>query len=208
MLLLSLIFGSALWMGCGGKIAIRYYMLEPMHPSEKDVTFCPDQGDKILVGVGPVTIAEYLQRTEMVIRNHRRQLTLTDDHQWAEPLEASVMRVMTTNLSHLLKPRGMTVLSWRDMSTLDYQIQLNLIRLDSEHAGSAVLEARWMLLKGKEREVVCIHTSRLKEKLPFIPDETGDYRAIVATESRLLEALSREMVDSLQYWVADFNKNK
>jgi hypothetical protein len=199
LLLLLLISGPGVWPGCGGKVAIRYYMLEPMRPSPQETALVSDHDETILIGVGPITVAEYLQRTEIIIRNHRRQLILADDHQWAEPLEATVMRVMTANLSHLLKGDGTTVLPWRDMSALDYQIKLELIRLDSEQADNAVLEARWMLLKGSERNVIGIHTVRLEEKLPFNPDETENYHAIVAAESRLLEQLSREMADGVRY---------
>ncbi len=200
-LLILLIAGTALWPACSGKIAVRYYLLAPISPPRQEAALIPDDNENILIGIGPITIADYLKRTEIVTRNHSEQLILADDHQWAEPLESSVMRVMTANLSHLLPRDTTTVLPWREISALDYQIRLDLIRLDSEQADTAFLEARWMILKGKKRQVLAIHTSRLEERLPLNPDETENYNAIVAAESRLLEKLSREMAGSLQYWM-------
>lgn len=184
--------------GCGEKIAIRYYLLESIPPSgEQTVAVTPDDRN-LLIGVGPVTIPEYLKRTEMVTRDSRNQLELADYHQWAEPLENSVMRVLTANLSGLLPGERITVLPWRATSDIDYQIKVDLIRLDSENADRAFLEARWVVLTGKSRELVSLHSSHFETPITVTTDETERFNAVVAAQSHLLERLSREMADRIQ----------
>ncbi len=183
----------AVWGGCGGSTAItRFYLLDSMAEPAGEVGAGAAGHKDIVIGVGPVNIPEYLKRSEIVTRDGRNKLLLADFDLWAEPLEENVSRVLAKNLSILLPSNRIAVFPWRGMPSIQYQIKLDLIRFDGEQNGHAFLDARWMILSGKEKEILLVRRSAFRE-----PIVSKTYEAIVGAQSRLIEKLSRDIAAAL-----------
>ena len=88
--------------GCLGRSQpTRFYLLQSIAgiPAEKTAE---GKSDGLRIGVGPLTIPEYVDRPQIVTLVGPHELDLADLDQWAEPLKESVPRVLGENLSILL----------------------------------------------------------------------------------------------------------
>jgi hypothetical protein len=145
-----------------------------------------------VVGVGPVAIPEYLDRASIVLLNGGEEVTLSDAHQWAEPLRAGVPRVLAENLSAMVPTDAVAVFPWRTPWTVHYRVTLEILRFDGPLGGPAVLHARWRLLDGAGRELA-LRAVRRREAV----SEPG-HAALVAAQSRLLAGVSRDIAAEIR----------
>ena len=76
---------------------------------------------------------------------------------------------------------------------MDYQISVEIVQMDGSLDGEVHLTAQWSILEGKKGNIMITRKSRFKaSKAPT------DYGELVAAQSRLVEALSREIAESIQ----------
>jgi len=146
----------------------------------------------IVVGVGPVDLPAHLNRSQIVTRATDYQLTLSESHQWAEPLKDSVTRVLVTNISNMLDTNRVFVIPRRQKISLDFQISIDIQRFDGRLGEEAVLDARWTLHGRDTREPLLSQSTIVKE---ITKDDS--YNALVAASSRALEVLSMEIADAI-----------
>ena len=71
------------------------------------------------VGIGPVTLPQYLDRPQIVERTGPNSLKIAEFDRWAEPLNNTVPRILVQNISQLLQsdrvyalPRRTTTCPW------------------------------------------------------------------------------------------------
>src|SRR6478735_8541166 len=149
-------------------------------------------GGGVGIGVGPVMLAEYLDRPNLVIQEAPNQLAVAESHRWAGELSASVARVTAANLGRLLHTGNVRTYPWQNDSEVRYQVTLDIRQLHSESDGFAVIEAGWRAYSLPDR--------RLKASKAFTsrePLESDGYNASVAAQSRLLERLAENIAASL-----------
>ena len=146
----------------------------------------------IAVGVGPIELPPHLNRSQIVTRTSDYQLDLSESHQWAEPLKDSVSRVIAINLSNMLESNRVYVIPRRQKVSLDFQVSVDIARLDGRLGEAADLGARWTLYGKDTREP-------LLSKTTIVHEETrdGTYDALVGASSRTLEALSKEIAEAI-----------
>jgi hypothetical protein len=174
--------------GCLGRSQpTRFYLLQSISgiPAEKTAVL---KREGMHIGVGPITLPEYVDRPQIVTLVGPHELALADFDQWAEPLKESVPRILGENVSALLATQHVYVYPWTGSTPLDYQIEVDVTRFDAARSGEAMLNARWTILSGNSKEI-------LMRKNSVITEESGGpgYDALAAAESRLLEKLSREI---------------
>jgi uncharacterized lipoprotein YmbA len=128
-----------------------------------------------------------------VTRASRNELRLAEFAQWGEPLGSNVSRVLMENLSILLATDQVILFPKRVPISIDYQVAVEMTRFDVEAGGNARLDARWAIF-GEDGK-----TMLLKGKSSYVePVGSADYGAMVAAESRTLEALSREIAAAIR----------
>lgn len=150
-------------------------------------------GGGVGIGVGPVSIAEYLNRPNLVTQQGPNQLAVSEDHRWAGDLSASIARVTSTNLGRQMKSGNVRTYPWLRDDEIRYQVTLDIRQLHSEDDGYAVIEAGWRAYSLPERT--------LKASKSFVDREalTADgYAAMVAAQSRLLERLAENIAAGLR----------
>ncbi len=180
--------------GCAASSPTRFYVLRP---STEGVASKPSEGPEagcISIGVGPIKVADYLDRPEVVTRVASNEIKVTEFEQWAEPLGQNISRVLAENLSTLLCTTVVVTFPWSLSAPIDYQVEVHVIRLDGHLGGDSTLEARWMAFRsGRPKKLVA------SKKVVFTESTDGrDYRALVASESRALEVLSRDIAEALK----------
>jgi len=179
--------------GCLGRSQpTRFYLLRPITSLPAEQT-AAGKVEGMHIGVGPLTLPEYVDRPQIVTLVGPHELDLADFDQWSEPLKESVPRTLGENLSALLSTQHIYLYPWTGSTPLDYQIEVQVTRFDAIRGGDAVLNTRWTILAGNSKEI-------LLRKNSVITQEAGGigYEALVAAESQLLEKLSREIAAAIK----------
>jgi hypothetical protein len=97
------------------------------------------------------------------------------------------------NLSDLLSNEPIAVFPLKATRRIDYQVQVEVVRLDSDFEGKTSLITRWGILSDEDKKLLLIRWSRYSE-----PAGSQDYEALVAAQSRALEKLSREIAAAIK----------
>ena len=144
------------------------------------------------IGVGPINLAEYIDRPNLVIAQSPNQLSVAEDHRWAGDLAASIARVTAANLGRRLNTGNIRTYPWRNDSEINYQVTLDIRQLHGGHDGYAVIEAGWRIYTLPDR--------RLKASRTFVDREaqaSDGYPELVAAQSRLLSRLAGDIAAGL-----------
>ena len=124
---------------CGRSIPTSYYILE-------SASSAMESGDmpKTSLRVAPVSVPAYLDRTGLVRHGDGAgNLTVEENHQWAEPLAEGIRRVLQEELAAPLRSRGVHVLANADDSDSDTILHVHVERLDAAKPGMVRMVAQW-----------------------------------------------------------------
>jgi uncharacterized protein len=145
------------------------------------------------IGVGPVVIAEYLDRPNLIIAESGNQLGIAEDHRWAGDLSSSVARVTAANLGRRLNTGNVRTYPWRGDDEMMYQVTLDVRQLHGTADGYAVIEAGWRAYSLPDRKLRASKTFVDREAL-----DADGYQPLVAAQSKLLSRLASEIATSLK----------
>jgi uncharacterized lipoprotein YmbA len=177
--------------GCASSTPTNFYVLTPS-PGSESLGLATLSARGPSVGLGPVTLPQYLDRPQIVSRASRAKLNLAEFDQWGAPLKDNVASVLAENVSTLVPTDHITVHPWSRSASIDYQIVVDITRFDgSMDGGEVLLLARWRIV-GKDGKELVKKKSRVKQQVA-----SADYEGTVTAMSRALEALSQEMVNAL-----------
>lgn len=176
----------ALLTACGTTPSSRHYLLTaPDAPLPQGVT--PS------VGVGPITVPEYLNRDSLVRRSDSNSLRISSTERWAEPLQDGILRVTALNLAGLLETENVRVYPWHPDRAPEYGVRLRLIEMDSSDQ-QVVLVAEWFVYRVTDNDTIARKLSKQTRVLAET-DNTGN--DIVKAYSDLLYELSAEIAESI-----------
>jgi uncharacterized lipoprotein YmbA len=129
-----------------------------------------------------------------VTRVSQNELRLSEFDQWGEPLKNNFSHVLAENLSILLCTDNIDFFPWRRRNIpIDYQVAMEVTRLDGKLGENALLRARWTLLGGDGKKVLLKRQSSFSELTG-----TQDHEALVSAQSRALADLSREIAEAIK----------
>jgi uncharacterized lipoprotein YmbA len=175
-----------------GNAPSRFYVLNSLTgPGERARTATVQP--HVTIGIGPVEFPAYLDRQQIVTRVSENELHLAGFDEWAEPLKDNFTRVLVENLYALLLEEAFEVFPFRGSAEIDYQVEVEVIRLDGRLGGDASLTVRWTLFERHGRELLLTEKSSIHE-----PARGSDYAALVAAQSRAVEAFSREIAGAIK----------
>lgn len=149
-------------------------------------------GGGVGIGVGPVMLAEYLDRPNIVLQDGPHRLAVAEDHRWAGSLESSIMRVTAANLGRRLGTGNVRGYPWTGDEGITWQVTLDIREFHGGADGHAVLEAGWRVYQLPARRLAASRTFVAREEL------RGDgYDELVAAQSRLLSRLAADIAQSM-----------
>jgi hypothetical protein len=175
-----------------GSTPAAYYILEPGHPAP-DVRSTARTLAPITIGIGPVSVPAYLDRSAIVTRTAPNRVRINDDHRWAAPLQDEILRVLASDLADGPGVREVIVFPWTSEVTPDFRIQV-LVRAFEGVPGDRVhLDAVWRLTsKTSNRHLDIQRISRIDQQVAG----TG-YDALAAAMGKALDTLSLEMLSAI-----------
>ena len=172
---------------CGSSPTSRFYTLTPLQNAE--IPAAAEVAElRGIVAVGPVEIADYLDRPQIVRREGATSVTLLEGDRWAGSLQSDLARVLIDNLGVLLGPKGYVVLPWEVTARAGGRAQISVMRFEGTGQNTVVLDAFWTL-HGKERgEILTASREVIVE-----PAGGNGAEGIVEAMSRALAELSRRI---------------
>jgi len=177
--------------GCAGSAPTRFYVLAPVAGVEKSNPAVPSKAG-IAVGVRRVALPDYLDRPQIVTRSSPNKLDLAEFDRWAAPLGDAFPRILAENLAIMIPTDRVAVFPWPRSAQVDYEVTVEVTQFEGRLGGECSLVARWSIFGGEKKGLLTTGKSSLREPAG------GDYEALVAAESRLVGALSRDIAAALR----------
>jgi uncharacterized lipoprotein YmbA len=188
--ILLLIVLSATLASCGTSAEPHFYTLSaadgvPPHKIDKPV-------EGFRMAVGPVTILETVDRPELVVRVGANEVTLAEQHRWAQPLRNEIARVIAENLEQYLGGIQVVTYPYHASREVDYRVFVDIQHFDSILGQAVTVDALWSIRDGSGG-------GRISERT--IAQETprgNGYDALVAAHSHALARLSAEIAEAMR----------
>lgn len=171
--------------GCALQPPAQFYQLQDGAPPLP----AADQGPALLLG--PLQLADYLQRENLLQRQADDSLSLSQEARWAGSLQDDVGQLLLRQLASRLQTSRIAL--YPDRVGFDNQLQavLSISRLDSGASQPARLQAQWRLLDGQGQ----LRGSRL---LSLQAEHDGTPRDQVRAQSELLQQLAAELAAAIR----------
>jgi hypothetical protein len=167
-------------LGCGVTPHTQHYVLD------SQTVAAAANSNPVSLGIGPVLVAEYLDRAQIALKNGSR-LELDEFHRWGEPLSAGITRVMMEQLSTQLGNGKLVRFPWRADEIPDLRIKLLVLELNRRD-NSALMKVAWSLTETGSGEELYRGMENYRQPLA-----DQNYDTLVAAYSQLLHQLSMHM---------------
>jgi uncharacterized lipoprotein YmbA len=179
---------------CSATPAARFYTLSPIDvvESNKQKTNQQMSLKKHIVAIGPVSVASYLDRSEIVTRTSPTHLELAGFDRWAEPFEDIVASAIAKNISSLLPSVHSIIDPWPE-ANIEYQLLLKINTFERDQNGNIVLDASWGLLQQPNREMKVVNESNI-----VFNGSSENFNDITKNMSLVLVKLSEEIAVELR----------
>jgi uncharacterized lipoprotein YmbA len=171
----------------------RFFTLSPHSQGEESTEKRPNRAPAISLGIGPVSLPAYLDRQEIVTRVAQNQVRLSGYDRWAEPLEEGVGRVVSQNVASILRAERITSYPWPIDRKPLYQVELEVLRFETNNAHEAQVAARWTVRHTGKKDLVRYRDTRLSR-----PAHERSTAASVAALSDVLAELSRQIAQAIE----------
>jgi uncharacterized lipoprotein YmbA len=169
----------------------RFYRME----SSSAPTGMPQPGISTqslpLIGIGPVQLASYLDRPQMVERSTPYRLKLHEFDRWAGTLQENIVQVLNEVIQRELEMAQVVAYPWHSSVRPGYEVVLRINRFERQ-VDRLRLQARWILIVQPQGQLV-----GLDQQLFEAPIEDNDMEAVVAAASAALEQLGHAIAEDL-----------
>ncbi|MFZ5569288.1 MAG: PqiC family protein, partial [Thermodesulfobacteriota bacterium] len=153
--------------------------------------------ETIGVSIGPVTVPEILNRPQIVIRNPRSGLQISQFNRWTEPLKTEIAAILADNIAALCGSDRIIPYTRENLFQPEYRLVIHIILLEGKPPEEIRLEAVWSIRENKTGKTMRLGKSRFQE--PLISESCDD---LMAAHSRILAAFSRELARELSAAIA------
>ncbi|ETX03005.1 MAG: hypothetical protein ETSY1_01605 [Candidatus Entotheonella factor] len=173
--------------GCAATQPVTFYTLSPLETLSQPTGTTPLSED-VAIGVGPVTLPEFIERPQIVVRTTLNRIEVDEFHRWGGSLQEDISRTLAQNLSALIGTHRVHVYPSREPLEIVYRVALDIRQFDGQLGESIRLNAIWILIDEQTTEVLLVRRFTFRA-----PAATLDYESLVAAHSAALAALSREI---------------
>lgn len=171
--------------GCAATPPAQFYQLQQGNPG------LPQADAGVAVLLGPLKLADYLQRETLVQRQGDDTLVIAQQARWVGSLQDDVAQLLLRQLAGRLDSSRLALYPDRVGFKPEAQLLLSISRLDSGPYQPAVLEAQWRLLDGTGK-MLDSRLVRLEEK------HNGELTDQVRAQSLLLQSLAAQMATAVR----------
>jgi len=172
---------------CGTSPPVRFYSLsEPAAPTVAKTS------DAVLV-MGPFTVAQYLKRPQIVVRDADQRLQLAEFDQWAETPPQAIVPWLTRDVDRQLANAVVVAFPSLGHGDAPYRVRGTIAQWDTDAGGTAVLVVQWECVTGKDAVLIPLRTSRYTAQASR-PDNYSD---VVRALNQTLSEFAKDMTATL-----------
>lgn len=184
-----LFFLACLLVGCGSSPTLHYYTLSADAPASGGA------GDSagLRIAVGPITLPEVVDRPQLVIRTGANQVTLIEEHRWAESLKSQIPRVIAENLGRLLGTVQIWAYPQLPSGPMDYRVSINIQRFESVPGQTVNIDALWSIQQPSHSD----ENSKIGWSAVQQPVGGQGYNTLATAHSRALAVISGEIAKAI-----------
>ena len=164
----------------------HFYTLEPqstLHDIKSSVS-----KNKVLIGIGPLSLPALLDRKQMVNHTENNTIELAEFDLWATPLKDNVIAVLTKNMATLQPNAIVRSYPWGVYGDVDYRLILDITRFDIQFSKSVCIEASWAIMEEKKHTIVNNGQAKIERGL-----DDNTYQGAAQLLSQLLSQLSQKI---------------
>ncbi len=124
----------------------RYFLLRPLAETGSGPAL-----DDLVLGVGPMDVPDYLDRTEMIELVGPYEVRYSPQDRWVEPLGTQLRRVLGENLIALLGPDRVVTYPWYQEERVGLQVEVVFEPIRLSDDGNWEGDAYWLIRDGASR---------------------------------------------------------
>ena len=191
MKLLGALVAVGLLVGCSSTPVTRFYVLSPLGPTE---TGQAQSTNAVAVAIREVRLPQYLERPQIVTRGGNHQIQLADDAQWAGNLQQDMTRVLTENLTNLLKSDRVFSAPHNSPLKPDFRLDLEVLRFEQDPDRRVELSVRWWLIRASDNTLLeapstTLYGTRLDDR---------SYESLIASMSSVYGELAQVIARNIK----------
>jgi uncharacterized lipoprotein YmbA len=189
---IATLFVALLLPGCAGAPSepTRFYRLDGQPQRAQTSSLIPQPGEG-LIGVGPVKLAAYLDRPQIVERQSPHRLGLHEFDHWAGSLQENIVQVVSDKMRQRLTHMQVISYPWHSAVKPDYEVALSINRF--ERSGERIwLKLRWALIRSRDNKLLVMQRMVIEEPLEGSGIEAG-----VEAANRAVGQLAERIVASI-----------
>lgn len=177
--------------GCitGTSAPSSFYILAPTQNARPVEAPAAAGSRKLLIVLGPVTVAPYLDRPQIVSRGSGVRVSLAEFDRWAEPLDQSLIRTLAEDVARLTADSAMVV-PGRDEEDADARVVVDVVRFDGALGGEAVLVAWWSI---RSHDGHALNRGRAD----YRQNSGSSYESLVEAQSTLAGKLAQDIATAV-----------
>ena len=181
---------------CGSSPPVHYFALNPI-----DSEFQPGADDAMILGLGPLRLPDYLNRSQLVTRGEDFELLVDEYNRWAEPLSISLLRILAADIDNQVE--NVVVVMYPFESAVRNHVEFRLLgdinRFDANATGEIVLDVQWGIT-GRDGDIlVALHRSRYRTQAGQPVDA---HQAVMAMNDALAQ-FGRDIAEKLKAALRD-----
>lgn len=192
--ILFIALSCSLLLACQHSPQKNYYYLTAQLNAEQNGTITSEQQatptdnnqTNQLLGIGPIEIADYLHRSQIIDNQSNNSINMAENAFWAEPLDKSIARVIALNLTQVNSSRNFVYFPWRSDSKPRYSLRVRVDEL-SRTSNHAKLNANWELVDNDTK------SNLLRKNFIHSTSVDSGAKALAQAYSKLLADLSKEI---------------
>ena len=146
----------------------------------------------VSVGLGPIRVPAYLDRPELATRVAPAEVVFSPTDRWAEPLSASLRRILAQNLGTILGTDDVAFFPWPAGTPVDWAVAVDVQRFDRTPSGEVEVAARWTVREGAGGRLRLARDTRHTEQA----DGNGT-AAVVEAWNKAVAALTNEIAQGI-----------
>jgi uncharacterized lipoprotein YmbA len=166
----------------------RFFTLRPV--AERPARPASNAAGPGIVGVLPVSLPGFLERPQLVAWSAPGEVRVDEFLRWAEPLDASVPRVLAEDLETLLPSHRVIRSPWARSTTVQCRVRAELVRFGLQRGGEVALSARFVVLPAQSERPLLSRDVELRRE-PGRADPGGAVEAMSALVADLAEEIAK-----------------
>lgn len=180
-----LAFVTLILVACSQNIPIKLYVLE-----SSEEPFSAENLPKKTLRLADVILPDYLDRRDVVLHDQAGILEVNSLHQWSEPLDRGIKRVLRDILVPRLIQSDYYLSTERDNIDVAPTLTINIQRLDVRLNAKVTLVAYWQVRTARDNLLL---QGTFADSLP----SGQDYSSIVNAQSDLIRKFALYLAERL-----------